>query len=349
MAAAAAISLVGCEETNSVDIVISVGSNNTTTAYVLCEGTMGYNIEGALSTINFKDFTSTPDAFKDANKRSLGDTPQCGIVYGDHIFIGVCESNVIEVLDRATLRSVKQIPLANRQGQKPRSMVAKDGSVYVSMYNGYVCRMDTVSLEINAILPVGPNPEIMAIVGDYLYVPNSDGMNWEVGYGTTATRIDLSNFTVERNFTVGLNPYKFIAGDNGDLFLICRGNYADIAAQIYKVDPITLKSIALGKANYAAYYERKIYAIYAPWGEEAAYTMIDLSTGDVTSMPENVKVDSPTAIAVCPLNGYIFVASNTLDNGFAAYDRPGYCSVFDINGESKGKYATSVNPTQIFF
>ena len=350
MAAAAVCSLAACDDSddNGPEIIPPI-SNNTTMAYVISEGTQGYNIDGSLTTIDFDANTSVADAFKAANGRTLGDTPQCGIVYGDHIFLGVCGSNTIEVLDRKTLRSVKQISLAGRQAQQPRSMVAHNGSVYISMYNGYVCRMDTVQFEINHIIPVGPNPEVMARIGDYLYVPNSDGMNWEEGYGTTATRIDLTNFTVERNFEVGLNPYEFIAGDNNDLYLICRGNYSDVHNILYKVNPMTLKSDSITEATYASYYDGKIYAIDAPWGQKPNYRVYDTATRDITDMPESITVDSPTGIGVCPFNGTILITSNKLNGEYPAYDQPGYCALFTSDGQSRGTYATGVTPAHIFF
>lgn len=350
IAAAACCSLAACDDhdDNTPDINPPL-SNNNSLAYIIGEGTQGYNIEGSLSTIDFANNSVVADAFKQANNRTLGDTPQCGLVYGDHIFLGVSGSNTIEVLNRTTLRSIKQISLADRQGQQPRSMVAHNGSVYISMYNGYVYRMDTVSIELNAILPVGPNPEVMAVVGDYLYVPNSDGMNYLVGYGTTASRIDLTNFTVERNFTVGLNPYEFIAGDGSDVYLLCRGNYADVHNILYKVNPITLKSDSITEATYASYYDGKIYAIDAPWGETPKYRIYDTETGIVSAMPEGIKVDSPTNIGVCPFNGIICITSNKLSGAYPALDQPGYCALFAPDGTSRGNYTTGVNPAHIFF
>lgn len=217
------------------------------------------------------------------------------------------------------------------------------------MYNGYVCRMDTVAFEFNGILPVGPNPEIIAVQGDFLYVPNSDGMNWQEGYGTTATRIDLSTFTVERNFEVPLNPYKFIAGDGVDMYLICRGDYGETPAKLYKFNPFTLESTPLVNASYASYYDGKLYAIDAPWDKPATYSIVDASTGDVTPMPEKIKVDSPTNIAICPFNGNLFITSCKLSNGYADYSQPGYCSTFSLDGKLLGSYETGVNPSNIFF
>ncbi len=50
------------------------------------------------------------------------------------------------------------------------------------MYDGYVSRISLLSLTIDATLKVGPNPEEMTVANGYLYVGNSDGMNYGADY-----------------------------------------------------------------------------------------------------------------------------------------------------------------------
>ena len=119
----------------------------------------------------------------------------------------------VEIINRSDYKSLKQIQLGADKtgfaGTQPRSMAAIDGKVYISMYDGYVCKLDTLTMKIEASVKVGPNPEQICIYRNRLYVPNSDGMDYP-NYGKTATEIDLNNFTVSRTFEVGLNPNKFM-------------------------------------------------------------------------------------------------------------------------------------------
>lgn len=324
--------------------------------YVLSQGSQGVNIDGALTVIDAETHKSTNYAFKAANGRSLGNTPQCAVTYGSRIYIGVCESNVIEIVDRVTLKSIKQIGLSKEEGQNPRSMAVKDGKVYVSMFNGYVSRLDTLSLSIDGCVKVGPNPENIAIRGNYLYVPNSDGMNWQVGYGTTASKINLSSFTVEKTFEVGLNPVQFLSDGNG-LYLVCRGNYAEVLSSIYKVTADD-DLMFISECTYAAISGGNVYMIYAPYGAEPKYSFFDsdyftginaIDESAIMSMPAGVKVDSPTAIAIDPYNGNIAIGSNSMDGGFASYTTPGYVKLFDPDGKEIGKYDTGVCPNFIFY
>lgn len=324
--------------------------------YVLSQGSQGVNIDGALTVIDADTHKSTNYAFKAVNGRSLGNTPQCAVTYGSRIYIGVCESNVIEIVDRATLKSVKQISLSKEVGQSPRSMAVKDGKVYVSMFNGYVSRLDTVSLSIDGCVKVGPNPENIAIRGNYLYVPNSDGMNWQLGYGNTASKINLSTFKVEKTFEVDVNPVQFLSDDYG-LYLVCRGNYADVLSNIYKVTADD-ELMWIANCTYAAISGGNVYMIYAPFGAEPTYSFFDsnyftdsygLDESAIKPMPASVKVDSPTAIAVDPYNGNIAIGSNSMDGGFASYTTPGYCKLFTADGKEIGKYDTGVCPNFIFY
>ena len=52
-------------------------------------------------------------------------------------------------------------------------------------------QIDTLSLTIDATLNVGPNPEEMTVANGYLYVANSDGMNYGADYACLLYTSDL--------------------------------------------------------------------------------------------------------------------------------------------------------------
>lgn len=316
-------------------------------AFILNQGSYYYQIEGSLTAIDYDKKTAGPNVFQNANGRSLGATPQSATVYGNKIYVGVYESNVIEVLDRNTFKSVKQIPLADEEANGPRSLVAKDGKVYVSMYSGYVSRLDTASLAIDKTVKVGPNPEIIAIKGNTLYVPNSDGLNYP-NYGTTASIVNLSTFTVEKTITVGLNPTEFHS-NGSDLFLLCKGNYNDVPSTVYRIeDNEQLTPVA--EATLVAVKDKKLYYIDAPfYATKFTYAVYDISTGQVSPMLTDEGVDSPAGLGVDPVNGNIVVTSYELQNGYASYNTDGYAKVYDAVGSLLNQYTVGVGPVAIFF
>lgn len=216
------------------------------------------------------------------------------------------------------------------------------------MYNGYISRLDTLSLSVEKSVKVGPNPEIIAIKGDYLYVPNSDGMNWQNGYGTTASKIDLKSFTVEKTFTVGLNPCQF-ASNGSDLFLLCKGNYGDTPSKIYRIDDND-NSTEIGEATLMAIKDKKLYYINAPYGvADIKYTTYDIASGTKTNMLNDNGVESPAGLGVDPVNGNIVVTSYSMDNGYASYATDGYAKVYSSSGSFINRYDVGVGPCAVFF
>lgn len=316
--------------------------------FVLNQGNYTLQMEGSLTHIDYDAPAASQNVFMKANGRSLGSTPQGAVTYGGKIYIGMYESNVIEVVDRATFRSLKQISLSGREGQSPRSLVAKDGKVYISMYDGYVSRLDTLTLDIDKTVKVGPNPDVIAIRGNYLYVPNSDGLNWQNGYGTTASKIDLATFSVEKTFTTGLNPTEF-ASNGTDLFLLCKGNYSDVMSTVYRVDADD-RCTEVAEATIMAVSADKLHYINAPfWETKFTYVNYDIATGKKTDMLNDSGVDSPAAMGVDPVNGNIVITSYKLDNGVIGYTSEGYAKVYDRLGNFVRRYEVGVAPCAVFF
>lgn len=314
-------------------------------AYFLCQGQYSSMIEGGLYALDYVSDTMSDDIFKSANGISLGDTPQCGICYGGKIYVGVYGSNCIFVIDKSSYKVKKTVSLVNStNGQQPRSMVARDGKVYIAMYDGYVARMDTTSMEIDASVKVGPNPEVIGIYNNCIYVPNSDGMN-NPNYGTTASVIDLSTFKVKNELQVPLNPYQFEANESG-LYLLCKGNYGDVAAQIYKVEGSECKPIAhatimaLGKDN--IYYINDPYYGSAP----AEYYVYD---GKSSKKWEIKPVDAPSNIAVDKIANKIFISSNNMNGQYPSYTTPGYVNEYNINNSFVKKFDLGTGMPCIFF
>lgn len=348
MIAMISASLTGCSDEPNDKNPIPDLPTTSNGAYILNQGNYESKIEGSLNFINYSVSKISRDLFRTYNKRSLGDTPQCGIAYGSKLYLGVYGSNTIEIIDKVTYKSLLQISLSDKVGQSPRSMVAKDGKVYVSMYNGYVCSLDTLTQTIDKTVKVGPNPEIIAIYDDKIFVPNSDGMN-HPNYGKTASIIPLESFGTEETsetFEVPLNPKQFLT-NGSSLFILALGNYVDIPNALYKVDS-DYKCKFIANATKAAIKDNFIYIIDAPWGGKVVYSRYDINSEELTNL-DIKNIDAPSGLGVDPITGNIFISSYPLDNGDISYSLPGYVCEYDSNGVYKNKYDSGVGDTCIFF
>ena len=317
-----------------------------TSVCVLNQGNYYNGVDGSLNVWDLVNNKASQNVFKNANGRSLGDTPQCGECYGSKIYIGMYESNTIEILDKDTYKSIKQIKLSETgfKGQQPRSMVVDGGYVYVAMYDGYVARLDTVSLAVDASVQVGPNPEIMVKHNGKLYVPNSDGMNYP-NYGNTASVIDLNSFRVMSTITVGLNPYQFFSTDGG-LYVLCKGNYADVASKLYRFDSDN-KLVEVCDATLAGGNSSNLLVVNDPYygAQPATYSKVDAETAEVTPLTMT-NVDYPNQILFA--GDRIYIASYVMNGQYPSYDLPGYVSIFDLNLNFLSKFNVGSGPAWMF-
>lgn len=338
------LALTACDNEPKLDSKPLLSGNT----YVLCQGNYYQNIEGELFALDLDAGTASDNVFQRANGRNIGATPQCGIVYGSKMYVGVKESHTIEVLDKNTFVSLKQILLIDEsKGVQPESMVSDGKYVYVAMFDGYVARLDTTTLAIDASVKVGPNPEEICLYNNKIYVPNSDGMNWQEGYGTTASVISLPKFEVTETFEVPVNPRKFMVA-NGELYLFSGGNYGDVLGAVYKIGA-DRKATSICPATMATSCRDEIVIANTPFGETVTveFYRYNAKTDKLTTWaPE--QIDYPSGLGM-RYDGYIFVSSYVMNGQYPAYDAPGYVNQYSSDGEFMRRYDIGSGPTCIFF
>lgn len=319
--------------------------------YVLNEGSWNNN-NASVSAIDPTDGSSYYYQFAAANGRNLGDTGQDILRYGGKIYIAVSGSNTIEVVDGNSLTSIKTIKPESGKPGNPRGLAASDGKIYVSLYDGYVAKIDTTSLAFEDSIAVGPNPEEITIANGCLYVAISDGLNSGNGYpnGKYVSKIGLDSFNVASKIDVIVNPNKMASDKSGNVFVISWGNYIDIPSTVQKIDKNDNVSV-LGKATYMTCYENTLYTINAPFGapsiEYISYNTISGSvesssfiSGTADEMPSN-----PTCVSVNPKNGNIMVGSYLAANDYLSN---GYVYEY-ANGAFKARYNAGVGPRKFVY
>ena len=319
--------------------------------YIFNSGNEGKSIDGSLSFINFSQKTVTNGVFAAKNGRSLGMTVQNGAIWGNKLYIAVYGSNTIEVMDKVTSQSIKQIKLGTADGL-PRFVLADDSFVYVSTQTGFVTRINPETDAVDKTIAVGPNPEEMVILGNFLYVVNSDGLNYENGYvnGKSVSKIDLTSFTEVKKIEIGINPTRIVT-DGTNVYALSMGDYGATPSSIWKIDANDNATNTGIGATWMAVSNGVLYTINSVYNEDwtttnyyYAYNLANL--GD-KSMPMTFlaePVDAPAAIVVDAESGSIFVASYNLAYGFASYDTDGYVNQYDLSGNLVKKYDVGVGP-----
>ena len=319
--------------------------------YVFNGGNQGKSIDGSLSFINFSKQEVSNNVFAAKNNRSLGATVQNGAVFKGALFIAVYDSKTIEVVDKLTLESIKQITTPSTSNG-PRYVVADDQYVYASLYSGEVIRINPATNEIDKTISVGPNPEEMVIANGFLYVVNSDGLNYQNGYvnGKSVSKIDLSSFTEVKKIEVGVNPTR-IATDGTNVYALSTGDYTpENPSSIWKIDAQDNATDTGIGASWLAVQDGVLYTINSVFDENwmttnyyITYNLSDMSVNSSAFLGENV-VDAPAGICIDAEGGNLFVSSYNLAYGYASYDTEGYVNQYDLNGNLVKKYDVGVGP-----
>ena len=340
----------------------------STGAYVVNSGNMGTKIESSLTAIDYASSTATQNVFKAANGRSLGDTANDGIVYGNKIYLAVDQSNTIEVIDKKTKRSIKQIKttdlLGNAEGVEPRHIIADGGKVYFTTYGGYVAAVDTTSFALQKKWKVGSYPEGLVIAHGNIYVANS---NYAAGGGNISC-INLSNDNVETKNIEGVNNPTSIYYASNVLYVLDNPVYGpapDYAATgenaLRAVSFAEGKSQKVADGNYAVcvtpgattrmdVVRPYFFVLNAPFGGTPSVSVLAAGSMQAQTMTLSEMPVSPCGIFVDPLNGHIFVLSYKMgDNGYADYNGNGYVVEYDRAGQKQHEYETGVGSCAMFF
>jgi YVTN family beta-propeller protein len=202
---------------------------------VLNEGLFQQN-NSSISWIDLSNSSISNDFFLAKNDRHLGDTGNDMVLHGGKIYVVVNGSGLIDVLNKNSVKSIKQIPMLNGGINKsPRSIVFSGSKGYISCYDGYVDVLDTASLTITQRIPVGKNPEDLVVSNGKLFVSNSGGLYAPV-MDSTVSVIDLASLTEIQRITVGKNPGRIEVDQQGDIYVITRGNYGAIPARMVRID-----------------------------------------------------------------------------------------------------------------
>jgi hypothetical protein len=312
---------------------------------VLNEGLYQQN-NSSLFWVDLTDNTSTANVFLTMNNRPLGDTGNDLKRYGEKVYVVLNGSSTVEVMNAYTLESLKQIPLTyNQQPQLPRNIAFSGGSAYISSYDGFVNILDTTSLIITDRIAVGNNPEGLIVHGNYLYVANSGGLNFP-NVDSTVYQINLNTNEVENSFHVGANPGQVESDNQGNIYVVKRGNYGNDPSELVYINTSSNTVTNLGidatslhkKGNllYISYYDYNT--------QQSNVSLYDLSSQTL------VNESLIAAGSVQTLYGI-----HAFDNGdFICFDaqgftNSGYVKLFNSSGNILQNFSVGLNPNKLIY
>lgn len=334
--------------------------------YILCEGLFNMNN----STLSYYDFTKNQmvsfqdddkrgddqtsyDFFKMQNGRKLGDTANDLQRYGSKLWCAVNVSSQIEVMELHTGKSLRQIPLFNESGigRQPRYFTFYKDKAYICNFDGTVARIDTASLEVEALVKAGRNPDGICAANGKIYVANSGGLDTR-NPDKTISVIDIESFTETKKIELRDNPGTILADAYGNVYAVSRGKYeeatGDYDCRLHRIDSKTdevvtdydLPVLSFTISGSKAY-------LYSYKANEEAIAVMDTRTGQIIDdnfIKDGSRFTHIYKVEVNPSNGDVYVcdAQNYTVNGLI------YC--FDKSGKRKFMLdAKGLNPNSIVF
>ena len=232
-----------------------------------------------------------------------------------------------------------------------RCLAAWGDKVYVTLYDGYVARIDANTMAIDARVKVGNNPEGICVSGDKLYVANSGG--YQPVPDNTLSVIDIPTFTATSTIEVTVNPNMVRAGADGKLIVLSYGNFADIPNTLQEVGTATgdVKVIARNSQIILAVNGSEVFYFTARQENwvvtESAFKAYDCRSGETRDLALTAA-DGSTLSNVYSLG--VDPATDALYVGTSDYNTTGEVYVFDADGKLGEKLAVSgISPISYAF
>ena len=336
-----------------------VDNQNLKGMFILNQGSYQMNNAGlAFYSLDKTDSPFISDLFYDVNNYKLGDNATDIVKHKGYIYISLTGSNCIYKLNEKG-EVAKQVLFHNDPDLQGgvRYMTFKDNSLYASFYGGIVAKLSADDLTVEAKLNTGgSNLEGIAEVNGTLYVADSYQSTYDsttgqsdIVYGDKLYMIDLKSFTVKGTVTVSLNPNKLIAED-GKLFLISWGNYADKGYSFQMIDPSDNNKVTeLAVATDMGAGNGKVYLInsvtdWSTWTSTNTWFSYDIKGNHVDNSsfmknaPSELTTDHISMITVDDASGDIYIGTTiyTLGNGQVyRFEKDGSFKInFECGGEN---------------
>jgi hypothetical protein len=321
----------------------------STGIYVMNEGLYNGN-NASITRFAFSDSSVAADLFLQQNGRGLGDTGSDLAIYGSKMYAIVNISSQVEVMDARTCMSLRQIPLFNDNlPRQPRKIAFYGSKAFVCNFDGTVAVIDTISLQIEKLITVGPNPDGITVAGGRIWVSNSGGLNFP-DYNNTLSIIDPVSLIEQKQVTVGTNPFVMASDNYGDLYVIVRGNYGNVKSHLQVID------IASGNVKQTFNDFETINFSLA--GDTAYVYNYDWGTGISSVMMLNVKTETMIrssfitdgtvlqtvyGIAADPVSGLVYISDAGNFTGM------GKVYAFNKSGKLKFSFEAGLNPAVFAF
>ncbi len=203
---------------------------------------------------------------------TLGDSPNQIVIQGDFAYVINSLDHDIQIIDLETETTVDWIDIWGPHNPFHMAFVDTQYAYVTNLKTNSISKVDVISREVMGEYGVGRGPEGLLVVGNKLYVcccgfewpkyKSITGQDWVFDPTHRANDVrayryltgmvyvfDCDSEVVVDSISVGLNPQYIDLDPEGEVNVMCTGNYWSVMGQIYRIDPTTntvIDSIATG-------------------------------------------------------------------------------------------------------
>lgn len=326
--------------------------------YVLCEGLWGSD-NATIDRCDLALGIIVNQYFRKANPGlRLGDTASDIVIKGDSVFVSVSTSSTIEVFNKINGKFIGRIYLP--QNSQPRNIVIiNDTLAYVTLlFKNAIAEFNPKTLSYkDKTIPVGPFPEGIAHLGDYLFVANS-------GYGDffhTAPKagelsvIDYRTRNEIKSIFCGKNLIEVIANPKNYKIYAAYYNLPSLSDSLGGIIELDSRSLEITRhwrlrptdLTFSPNYDT-LYFLQGNTNSIDGVYFIDLNN-PAAKIDQKIKNTNPNSIwyslATSPDGGLILVgnAKRFTSNGELLIFRN------QLDSIPVRKFSTGINPNRIIF
>ncbi len=266
-------------------------------------------------------------------------------VRGDSAYVLNSVGDDIQIIDLTDDAEVGRIEF--HTNGNPWEMSFYGDYIYVSNYlNGKVYEVESATGNITKQIQVGNTLEGILVAQGKVFTTdiNYNPDNYTFGDGVLYYS-DLPNLGDWDSLKVGTNPQKMIIGPDGNLHIVCTGDYISSFGVVYIVDPNSVSivdSIVIGGSPASAVVTADNYVLLGAggWVDNGEVYCYNGMTGEVLNGSDN-----PIQTGL----GTMGVAADDNGNGYCCNFSDGTVNRIDSNRQIAGTYLVGDGPNVAAF